>query len=226
MSLIQDVESVCLTLFPKSRVQEFLPYFEETFQYGGITTALRAAMFVGQVGVECEGFQTFSEKLGYSAQRLTEVWPSRFRFARPGEEAMEIFADKKRNPTFYDYDPVKLANFVYGSREGNRSEKYGDGYRFRGRGPKQITFANNYLAFTKDMVGILDIDFIKNPDALLVPRNGMYGATWFWKVNRLSIPTDRNKKTSVKEVTLIVNNGLNKLAERTKIFNKTLSLLS
>lgn len=223
MILIQNVAAACITLFPNSRVAEFLPYFEETFQYAEITTPVRAAMFVGQVGVECDGFKVFSEKLGYSAQRLTEVWPGRFRFARAGEEHLEIFADKKRNPTFYDYDPVKLANFVYGSREGNRSEKYGDGYRFRGRGPKQITFANNYLALTRAMAGILDIDFIKNPDALLVPKNGIYGATWFWKANRLNVPADRKR---VKDATQIVNGGLNKLAERTKLFNKTLSLLS
>lgn len=224
MSLITKIQDASIKLFPNSRVGEFLPFFEETMAFGGITNEKRAAAFIGQIGIECDNFRVFSENLNYSAQRLVEVWPSRFRFARPGEDpAMEIFDDRKRNPLFYDYDPPKLANFVYGGRNGNREEKYGDGWRFRGRGPKQITFASNYLRLTKHTFDILGVDFIMQPDMLLVPRNGMYGAAWFWGTNKLNKLADVG---NIDRVTEIVNGGFNKLPQRIALTKKALNLLA
>ena len=84
-------------------------------------------------------FAPVEENLNYSAKRLTEVWPSRFR----------TFA----TATPYANSPQKLANKVYGGRMGNIGPD--DGWRYRGRGFVQITGLDNY-----DKYGLAD-----NPDA-------------------------------------------------------------
>lgn len=75
--------------------------------------------------------QPVTENLNYSAERLTQVWPSRF----PTIASARPFA---RNPR-------KLANKVYGGRMGNTGSD--DGWRYRGRGLPQITGKTNYAKF-------------------------------------------------------------------------------
>jgi len=43
-----------------------------------INTPKRQAAFIGQCAVESANFTRLQENLNYSAQRLTQVWPSRF----------------------------------------------------------------------------------------------------------------------------------------------------
>ena len=76
-------------------------------------------------------FQPVTENLNYSAQRLTEVWPSRF----------PTIASAKP----YASNPRKLANKVYGGRLGNVAPD--DGWLYRGRGLPQITGKENYAKF-------------------------------------------------------------------------------
>lgn len=45
-------------------------------------------------------------------------------------------------------DKQNIANRAYGDREGNDNIASGDGWRYRGRGMKQLTFKNNYRSFT------------------------------------------------------------------------------
>ena len=78
-----------------------------------IGTPKRQAAFIGQCAVESANFTRLQENLKYSAQRLTQVWPSRF----PSIEAATPYAN----------NPEKLANFVYAGRMGNLQD--GDGWQ-------------------------------------------------------------------------------------------------
>lgn len=75
--------------------------------------------------------EPISENLNYSAKRITQVWPSRF--------------PTIKDATPYANNPQKLANKVYGGRNGNTG--HDDGWRYRGRGLAQITFKDNYAKF-------------------------------------------------------------------------------
>ena len=70
-------------------------------------TPLRVAHFMAQLLHESGGLAIQFENLNYSAERLPQVWPSRFKPKGP------------LNPVDYAHNPQKLANEVYGGRMGN-----------------------------------------------------------------------------------------------------------
>ena len=122
----------------------------------GIETPLRISHLMAQLYVESAGFRSSEENLRYSAKRLMAVWPKRF----PALAAAERYA----------FNPEALANQVYGGRMGNTER--GDGWKYRGRGPKQITGRDNYRLIG----GILGLDLEDDPDLLLRPDIGFKAA--------------------------------------------------
>jgi len=96
----------------------------------GITTKRRVAHFVSQCGHESGDFRTLEENLNYSDKALSSVFG---RYFGPG----------KRDPKEYARNPEKIANYVYmdefRSKAGQMGNTQpGDGWRFRGRGLKQL----------------------------------------------------------------------------------------
>lgn len=221
---IEKIKAASVKLFPSSKVALYLPYFEEVFDYAGINTDKRASMFISQIGIECAGFRIFSEDLYYTtASRIVEVWNKRFRMPSVKEQDLEIFADGLGNPYHFLRAPEKLANFAYAARMGNRGRESGDGWRFRGRGPKQVTGAEMYVKFTKAMKSVLGKDYIKKPDDLLIPKDGLYAAGWYWQMKGLNRYADSGDN---RRATYLVNGGYNKLKERSLLNEKTLTILS
>lgn len=87
------------------------------------------------------------ENMNYSAKRIMQVWPSRFKTI----EAAKPYAN----------NPEKLANNVYGNRLGNGPPSSGDGYRYRGRGiGAQFTGKVNYIKFSE----LLGVDLVNSPE--------------------------------------------------------------
>lgn len=218
MVAIEKIIIATEKVFPNSKVKLFHPYWEEVFEYAEINTEVRVAMFFGQFGVETGGFRFFEENLNYSAQGLANTWPNRYAVdPAAGQKTPTDFAKSiQRNPR-------KIANVTYANRNGNRDEASGDGWRFRGMGVPQLTGAKNYVLFNEDMGTYLNENFIKNPDALLQPRNGLYAAGWFWKTNNINPYADAR---NLKAVTKKVQGGSLKLKERGIIYEHVLQLLT
>jgi len=210
------------TMFPRSRIAEFDPYWGDCFEYAGINTINKAAMFLGQIAVECDGFTDFEEDFNYSAVRLIQVFPKYFRLPKFETDA-EVFNDGKRNALLFAKRPEKIANYVYGSRYLNGNESSGDGYRYRGRGPKQITFFDNYNRCNKATKGWIKGDIVKDPDLLLIPENGIKAAAWFWKSNNINNYAESGNSI---EVTKIIQGGNAKLKERDAFFKQAKLLIA
>lgn len=150
---------------------------------------LDVANFVGQILHESSMLEDLEENLNYSAQRLCQVWPSRF----PTLESAQPFA---RNP-------VALANKVYGGRMGN--DETGDGWKYRGRGLIQLTGKDNYR-MVEDALGLPLLD---QPDLVATRKVALLVAIAWWEKR---IPD--SALTSVKRVTRLVNGGQHGLAAR------------
>lgn len=165
----------------------------------GIDTPLRQAAFIAQVGTESAGFTAVVESFNYSVDGLRATFGKRMPFSvaaklgrQPGERVVPV--DRQ----------ILIANTVYGGRLGNGPS---DGWKFRGRGLKQITFQANYAACGK----ALGIDLIENPDLLLEDKYAALSAAWFWSANGL------NRFADVEDVvgaTKAINGGTNGLTDR------------
>ena len=159
----------------------------------------QAAHFFGQCAHESGNFKAFSENLNYSAKGLHGTFRKYF----PTEASAQPYA---RNPQ-------KIANKVYGNRMGNGPESSGDGYKFRGRGPIQLTGHDNYLAFSKD-IGRPDV--MTNPD-VVASELAFESALWFFRKNGLLAIADKGVSTAViTQISKRVNGGTLGLDDRIK----------
>ncbi|NKJ40825.1 hypothetical protein [Novosphingobium sp. SG720] len=107
-------------------------------RYGIVNSPARLAEWLAQTGNETGGFTRFEENLRYSARRLLEIWPSRFKTLA---QALPYAWDAS-DP---DREDVALANKVYYDRMGNRAGT-NDGWDTRGGGLIQHTGKAEYDA--------------------------------------------------------------------------------
>lgn len=163
----------------------------------GVTTAQRLAHFLGQVCHESGGFTRFTENLNYSAERLCQVWPSRF----PNLEAAKPFA---RNPD-------ALAEKVYAGRMGNVNP--GDGAKFKGRGLIQLTGRANYAEASR----YSGLDLIEFPGQAADPAKSAKIALGYWRSRGLNELADQD---DIAAITRKINGGLVGLPERREMVEK------
>lgn len=161
-------------------------------QYG-IDTGRRLQHFMAQCAQETDGLRQLEENLNYSAGRLREVWPSRFKSIDVARE--------------YAGNPEKLANNVYSSRMGNGPPASGDGWRFRGSGLKMTTGRNNY----RQVEAETGLPVVSNPDMLRRFPEALLSACIYWQKNRLSRFADID---DAEGLTRAVNGGLTGFADR------------
>ncbi|MGN5354787.1 glycoside hydrolase family 19 protein [Ralstonia sp. L16] len=64
----------------------------------------------------------------------------------------------------------------YANRYGNGNASTGDGWRYRGRGLKQITFRANY----RECGHALDLDLVARPELLERDEYAALSAGWYW----------------------------------------------
>lgn len=166
-----------------------------------IDTPTEIASFVAQIAHESDQFSHLTENLNYSAPRLMQVWPSRFPDLATAQQ--------------YDRNPEKLANKVYGLRLGNGGPETGDGWRYRGRGPIQITGRRNYAL----VEAAIHMPVLSAPDLLLQPHAGIASALWYWEYAKLDQHDD---DTDVRAETILINGGTNGLAQRQAYFDAML----
>jgi len=183
--------------------QKWLEPLNNTLNKYEINTNDRIASFVGQCQHESGNFRWLQENLNYSADALMRTWSSRF----PTKEIADQYA---RNPE-------KIANKVYGGRMGNTED--GDGWKYIGRGIKQLTGKENYQRCGAG----LGVDLVSNPELLLEPEYACLSAGWFWNKHNLNELADRNDYTTM---TRRINGGLIGLDDRVKKITTCLQILN
>jgi putative chitinase len=224
MSILNNLNEVSLALCTGStpeKAKEFLPFIKEVCKGFEITTKERLAAFLAQIGHESAGLSQLEENLNYSKYSLANTWPTRY--AAKGIDGKYLVDKSSKylpNTTaeLLHRQPAKIANNCYANRMGNSDESSGDGWKYRGRGLKQLTGKSNYAALTLDT----GIDFVSNPELLLQPLYATISAAWFWKVNNLEVFAD---KGDIEGMTKKINGGLLGIVNRKALYKKSMIVL-
>lgn len=185
-------------------VDRYLEHLNEAFDRFDITTSLRQAAFIAQVGHESSRLTRVEENLNYSANGLIRTFPNHFT------------ADNAKE---FAYKPMRIANKVYANLLGNGDEVSGDGWKFRGRGLIQVTLKNNYKLRGKRLVQN-ELYFVDSPDLLLQPEWAVRTACDYWDDNHLNVLADENDVADFKALTKKINRALRGLDDRLSIWNK------
>jgi putative chitinase len=157
-----------------------------------INTRDRAGPFIAQALHESQGFTRMVENLNYTAQALVQIWPNRF---TPATAAMygRIDGLKAANQQM-------IANTAYANRMGNGSIESGDGWRYRGRGPGQLTGRDNYAVCGR----ALGLDLVTYPDQVAQLETGLAAFAWFWRAHGLNELADN---VEINRISGRVNGG-------------------
>lgn len=135
-------------------------------QVFGLQSNAHAAHFIGQMAHESGNFTREVEGLNYSAKGLRQYFRNYFTAA----QALE-----------YARQPQRIANRAYANRLGNGDEASGDGWKYRGRGPLQLSLKNNYIEFGKY---VNDLCVVSHPN-LINDKYYFQSALFYFTRNRL-----------------------------------------
>jgi len=172
-----------------------------------INTPARIAGFVAQCRVESAGFTALEEGLFYrDPQRIMRIWPTRV-------TTMEHAQHLARNPK-------GLANVVYAGWLGNGDTASGDGWRFRGRGLKQLTGKANYT----DAATELNRPYVTSPELVAMPDDACMTAAWFWHTNKLNILADSAQWDAITRA--VNGRGMLQKAERRQYSEEAVSVFA
>jgi putative chitinase len=96
------------------------------------------------------------------------------------------------------------------------------GWKYRGRGPIQLTGKANYTQFANDMFEDPET-VMDNPDVVALDKEtALTSAVWFWNKNKLNALADVG---DIKTMTKKINGGYIGLEDRIKHYDHALHVL-
>lgn len=186
-------------------------YIDAAMKEFGITAPLDQAMFIAQMGHESGGFTRLVENLNYAAENLVPTF-GKHRITEQQAAALGRTAKQSANQK-------AIANLVYGGEWGKKNlgnQSAGDGWKYRGRGLKQITGLSNYRSCGQ----ALKLDLVSYPELLERDEYAARSAAWFYVSHGCLLHSG-----DVERVTLLINGGRNGLDDRQRRFNLAKSVL-
>lgn len=94
----------------------------------------------------------------------------------------------------------------------------GDGKRYKGRGPIQLTGRANYRAAS----AFVGVDLESDPEVAATPLIGFRVATWYWTTRELNVKADA---CDFMAITRAINGGLNAYERRLDYYRRALEVL-
>lgn len=114
----------------------------------------------------------------------------------------------------------------YEGRQDLGNTQPGDGRKFKGRGPIQVTGRSNYTRLSQwcyeQQLVPTPTFFVDQPDQLASDRYGFLGVTWYWTTQR-----PLNEAADIGDVvwaTKLVNGGTNGLDDRRRRYNSAMGM--
>lgn len=109
---------------------------------------------------------------------------------------------------------------AYEGRKNLGNTQPGDGKRYKGRSPIQLTGRANY----RQCGNALAIDLENHPEKALELENTFRIACWFWTSRKLNLFADKGSG-HFDEITFKVNGGYNGKVDRDKYYKRALEVL-
>jgi len=107
---------------------------------------------------------------------------------------------------------------AYEGRKDLGNTQPGDGKRFKGRGPIQLTGRANYIKAGQ----ALGVDLIAHPALAATAEIGFQVAAWYWNTRGLNSKADAG---DLKGITKAINGGYNGLSDREKYYVRACEVL-
>ena len=108
---------------------------------------------------------------------------------------------------------------AYEGRKDLGNTQPGDGKRYKGRGPIQLTGRANYAKYG----GLLDLDLVNDPTIAATKEVGFRIAGEYWQLNGLNELADQQQ---FKAITKRINGGYNGLDDRIKYYERAKKVMS
>lgn len=195
---------------PVPLLRQFLDALTCAMGRFAINTPQRQAAFIAQAIHESNGFARMTENLDYAADALVRIWPSRFT-----ADTAHLYG----RTTAHAANQQMIANVAYANRMGNGSIESGDGWRYRGRGPGQLTGRDNYRLCG----AALGVDLVQFPEQVALPTLGCAAFAWFWKSHGLNELADIGL---IDHISGIINGGDLGLQARRDLTTDALAILT
>jgi putative chitinase len=200
----------------------WLPHVQAALLRFEINSPRQVAAWLAQTAHESAGYTALVENLNYSADTMAVVWPTRFAELGPNKKPKKDAKGKNTPNKFAQAlhrKPEMIANAVYSNRMGNGNIESGEGFKFRGRGLKQLTGKDNHRQCSEG----LGVDLVANPDMLLEPQYASLSAAWFWSKNKCGPLADSGDFVAL---TKRINGGTIGLEDRQKRYKAVLSAMN
>ncbi len=195
-------------------LNEFIKKRRHTNRPIHIDTCLRKAHFFAQVGAETSGISTDwiveTDVKPYSPGNIR----NRSLFGERGAKLdrrgqVELFCAERPQ--------IRLLSFLYahenGFGNGNGNEASGDGYKFRGRGLKQLTGRGNYRDAAETLQDIFPdeyVDLEAEPDKVKEAKYAVLSAIAYWEKHKIWEVADtitESTDENIKKIRRTVNGG-------------------
>ena len=187
---------------------KWIPILKKHTDRAGMTFE-RLCMFLVQVGHESNDLKSLSESLNYASTAIPKLFSSN----RITKHQADAYGRTSSQPA----NQQELANIIYGGNWGEKNlgnTQVGDGWKYKGRGPIQLTGRANYTKCGK----AIGVDLISSPELLAEdPDTSVASAVWFFETN--------TKGTDIKIVTKQINGGYNGLPDRERRLRNTFGAL-
>lgn len=216
-----SVEHLVAAGIKRDVAAQWHPYVVDALRRFDISTPNQVAAWIAQTAHESGGYTLLVENLNYRATIMAVVWPNRFAVLGPDKKPVKT-PDGKNTPNKFalalERKPELLANVVYANRMGNGPTESGDGWKYRGRGLKQLTGKDNYRRCGNGLA----LDLLAKPEILQEPGGAALSAAWFWTENKCSEIIDTG---DFKALTRKINGGTIGLEDRTKRYKAVLAAM-
>lgn len=196
-----------------ARADTFVEPLNKAMRRWDIVSVECQAGFLAQLLHESQNLAVLEENLNYGAAGLQATFGHRF-----SVEDAEKYGRTSAHPA----NIRMIAMIAYNGRMGNRLDSE-DGFRYRGRGPIQLTGHDNYLKCG----AAIGFDLLSQPELLKEAEIGCLAAGWFWALGN---PTGRSLNSladrgDVGAVTRAINGGNLGLVERSNLTQRALKVL-